>query len=97
MTIDGGMTEEEDAAMQAANADWNSQALASEAAIAPASTNRAPLTIGDFDAEDQKRGREWDKSSHLRRSEEHTSELQSLMRISNADFCLKKKKQTTID
>src|SRR3546814_1133120 len=28
------------------------------------------------------------------RSEEHTSELQSLMRISNAVFCLKKKKQT---
>src|SRR3546814_2353107 len=26
-----------------------------------------------------------------RRSEEHTSELQSLMRISYADFCLKKK------
>src|SRR3546814_2520173 len=26
------------------------------------------------------------------RSEEHTSELQSLMRISNAGFCLKKKK-----
>src|SRR3546814_10324774 len=26
------------------------------------------------------------------RSEEHTSELQSLMRISSADFCLKKKK-----
>src|SRR3546814_5753973 len=30
----------------------------------------------------------------LRRSEEHTSELQSLMRISYAVFCLKKKKQT---
>src|SRR3546814_4378278 len=29
----------------------------------------------------------------LRRSEEHTSELQSLMRISYAVFCLKKKKQ----
>src|SRR3546814_7421061 len=29
-----------------------------------------------------------------RRSEEHTSELQSLMRISYADFCLKKKKIT---
>src|SRR3546814_4001362 len=29
-----------------------------------------------------------------RRSEEHTSELQSLMRISYADFCLKKKKQS---
>src|SRR3546814_2506472 len=30
------------------------------------------------------------------RSEEHTSELQSLMRISYAVFCLKKKKRTTI-
>src|SRR3546814_7742527 len=29
---------------------------------------------------------------HRRRSEEHTSELQSLMRISYAVFCLKKKK-----
>src|SRR3546814_2565489 len=32
----------------------------------------------------------------LPRSEEHTSELQSLMRISYAVFCLKKKKQTHI-
>src|SRR3546814_1481187 len=31
-----------------------------------------------------------------RRSEEHTSELQSLMRISYAVFCLKKKKHNTI-
>src|SRR3546814_7596864 len=31
------------------------------------------------------------------RSEEHTSELQSLMRISYAVFCLKKKKKTTIN
>src|SRR3546814_5123674 len=30
------------------------------------------------------------------RSEEHTSELQSLMRISYAVFCLKKKHQSTI-
>src|SRR3546814_4868930 len=30
----------------------------------------------------------------LQRSEEHTSELQSLMRISYAVFCLKKKKTT---
>src|SRR3546814_4545149 len=29
----------------------------------------------------------------VRRSEEHTSELQSLMRISYAVFCLKKKKE----
>src|SRR3546814_7034837 len=33
--------------------------------------------------------------TEARRSEEHTSELQSLMRISYAVFCLKKKKQTT--
>src|SRR3546814_2850870 len=31
----------------------------------------------------------------IARSEEHTSELQSLMRISYAVFCLKKKKQNT--
>src|SRR3546814_2345761 len=31
----------------------------------------------------------------VERSEEHTSELQSLMRISYAVFCLKKKKQKT--
>src|SRR3546814_1302820 len=30
------------------------------------------------------------------RSEEHTSELQSLMRISYAVFCLKKKNKTTV-
>src|SRR3546814_5132346 len=32
--------------------------------------------------------------TYLSRSEEHTSELQSLMRISYAVFCLKKKKNT---
>src|SRR3546814_5735182 len=32
---------------------------------------------------------------HRRRSEEHTSELQSLMRISYAVFCWKKKKSKT--
>src|SRR3546814_5959993 len=32
----------------------------------------------------------------LTRSEEHTSELQSLMRISYAVFCLKKKKTTVV-
>src|SRR3546814_6153366 len=41
----------------------------------------------------------WRDSSSRRndtRSEEHTSELQSLMRISYAVFCLKKKNQQTI-
>src|SRR3546814_2292283 len=45
----------------------------------------------------------WAASNHARsvarfscrRSEEHTSELQSLMRISYAVFCLKKKKNKT--
>src|SRR3546814_3468271 len=33
------------------------------------------------------------RAGAVRRSEEHTSELQSLMRISYAVFCLKKKKE----
>src|SRR3546814_8247871 len=41
---------------------------------------------------DRQRGR-WRGVPHLQRSEEHTSELQSLMRISYAVFCLKKKKK----
>src|SRR3546814_4991630 len=39
-------------------------------------------------------GRLANKISNPGRSEEHTSELQSLMRISYAVFCLKKKKKT---
>src|SRR3546814_2531433 len=35
-----------------------------------------------------------DRARSRKRSEEHTSELQSLMRISYAVFCLKKKKET---
>src|SRR3546814_9648047 len=35
-----------------------------------------------------------DQDLRFHRSEEHTSELQSLMRISYAVFCLKKKKHT---
>src|SRR3546814_7345870 len=37
----------------------------------------------------------WTAKNAARRSEEHTSELQSLMRISYAVFCLKKKKLAT--
>src|SRR3546814_5739063 len=47
---------------------------------------------GDAAREDRHPGadrRHWEQS----RSEEHTSELQSLMRISYAVFCLKKKKK----
>src|SRR3546814_9284147 len=36
------------------------------------------------------------EAARMSRSEEHTSELQSLMRISYAVFCLNKKKNTNI-
>src|SRR3546814_5386128 len=42
----------------------------------------------------RRRGSEHDRSQRDR-SEEHTSELQSLMRISYAVFCLKKKKKNS--
>src|SRR3546814_3643049 len=40
---------------------------------------------------------EQDRAAIASRSEEHTSELQSLMRISYAVFCLKKKKNKSIN
>src|SRR3546814_7285078 len=58
----------------------------------PARPGRASLLSG-------LEGRDGEAGSALTggiRSEEHTSELQSLMRISYAVFCLKKKKQTHI-
>src|SRR3546814_2203032 len=64
-------------------------ALLSFAVLAVAATPAAAKTIsvsaGTPDANEKLQ----------ERSEEHTSELQSLMRISYAVFCLKKKKQTT--
>src|SRR3546814_5469826 len=46
-------------------------------------------------AENQARARtHFNMKEKTMRSEEHTSELQSLMRISYAVFCLKKKKNT---
>src|SRR3546814_8605694 len=52
--------------------------------IKPATFNRILEKIGDSDIRPQ---------VMEQRSEEHTSELQSLMRISYAVFCLKKKKR----
>src|SRR3546814_2592700 len=49
----------------------------------------AALASGQLDFDVHARG---EVELHQRRSEEHTSELQSLMRISYAVFCLKKKK-----
>src|SRR3546814_16576905 len=41
--------------------------------------------------------REFRRARRAARSEEHTSELQSLMRISYAVFCLKKKKTKNVE
>src|SRR3546814_3880676 len=53
----------------------------------PLSLHGVGLSIGADRPLDQKH------LQRLKRSEEHTSELQSLMRISYAVFCLKKKKK----
>src|SRR3546814_10602603 len=50
------------------------------------------LRSGDRQPADLQRLRQAATDVDLQRSEEHTSELQSLMRISYAVFCLKKKK-----
>src|SRR3546814_7675383 len=54
----------------------------------PAPRRRGKRPVKDYQAFAQVLG----KLGQSRRSEEHTSELQSLMRISYAVFCLKKKK-----
>src|SRR3546814_1577503 len=69
------------------------------------STSRSEPVVADLRSGKSTRGRSgptgrppWrspdDAGSGCWRSEEHTSELQSLMRISYAVFCLKKKKNT---
>src|SRR3546814_9220060 len=66
-----------------------SSAGPSRAATKPASASAARA------AERLSASRLWlsAKTANEKRSEEHTSELQSLMRISYAVFCLKKKKK----
>src|SRR3546814_6179938 len=54
-------------------------------------TGDARLADGDPAAGDEGGGRRSGQADRRQRSEEHTSELQSLMRISYAVFCLKKK------
>src|SRR3546814_7536254 len=53
--------------------------------------------VGGEEAVDQTARREQASEVVQRRSEKHTSELQSLMRISYAVFCLKKKNHTRIN
>src|SRR3546814_5249280 len=49
--------------------------------------------VGEFEGGSGLSGGGQSEPEGVRRSEEHTSELQSLMRISYAVFCLKKKKK----
>src|SRR3546814_3363961 len=70
--------------------------MASSHATCPAPVQPTPFQHAT-DAGDRVGGRAWQVSSSTedrctKRSEEHTSELQSLMRTSYAVFCLKKKK-----
>src|SRR3546814_6498706 len=51
---------------------------------------RRPDSIDQYEYEDFELVG-YEAHPHIKRSEEHTSELQSLMRISYAVFCLKKK------
>src|SRR3546814_7461755 len=53
---------------------------------------RLQRMIGDVGLPELRRAKQ-QHTCHVQRSEEHTSELQSLMRISYAVFCLKKKKK----
>src|SRR3546814_9019239 len=65
---------------------------AGEVAIVVAPLDNGELFVPGLNAARELR----DNISFNARSEEHTSELQSLMRISYAVFCLKKKKQKRI-
>src|SRR3546814_3053584 len=62
--------------------------------VSPSGQNRAAALTGADGHHTPVIGRSV-ASCKQARSEEHTSELQSLMRISYAVFCLKKKKQRT--
>src|SRR3546814_2531886 len=90
---------------------FRSRGLARRGADRPARTGRrarglrtagrtdGPLLGRDVSARRGRRPRRARRQAGLvqrLRSEEHTSELQSLMRISYAVFCLKKKKQNTL-
>src|SRR3546814_3230270 len=61
-----------------------------------AAARRTGIAVADAHRPDRERdvrlGPAADAAADRQRSEEHTSELQSLMRISYAVFCLKKKK-----
>src|SRR3546814_7834031 len=74
---------------QAGRAGMAVSELARQHGFSPASFYAWRAKYGGMEAEDAKRLKGLESENN--RSEEHTSELQSLMRISYAVFCLKKK------
>src|SRR3546814_2134549 len=72
-------------------------ALAYQWAKEPKIEQRLYGCTARWDAKTGKCKGDWVPLQARERSEEHTSELQSLMRISYAVFCLKKKKNTNKD
>src|SRR3546814_10178356 len=76
--------------------DWSSDVCSSDLAHAAIAVEKRNRPLGGIHLEpDGPAVTAAEKRSH--RSEEHTSELQSLMRISYAVFCLKKKKNKKIN
>src|SRR3546814_3748595 len=71
-------------------ARWESDAVQAQQAFAAERNITAPLVASA--AGSAVSSEPWVVAQQAIRSEEHTSELQSLMRISYAVFCLKKKK-----
>src|SRR3546814_4742971 len=61
-------------------------------ALHPVSGEQLPVYVANFVLMNYGTGAVMAVPGHDQRSEEHTSELQSLMRISYAVFCLKNKK-----
>src|SRR3546814_3975773 len=66
--------------------------------VMPAESAAAPILLHCENCDpacvfSERGANKWNRVARIR-SEEHTSELQSLMRISYAVFCLKKKKKT---
>src|SRR3546814_8492717 len=86
--------------------DWSSDVCSSDLLVVVANVQRHRMVVHDpHDASGFGGGKDRRqiaprpiiaKASMIERSEEHTSELQSLMRISYAVFCLKKTKKQNI-